>query len=196
MDFTHLQEREYVSADKVQEEDSANVYPIEFLNTITMSGMPPHKLLLKIGAPIMLLRNMSTAQGLANGTRLIVKRFLENCIEAEISVGRHAGNRVFIPRMKIAPSQQDTLPFTLQRWQLPVRPAFAMTINKAQGQTLQRAGLYLPSNVFSHGQLYVALSRVGAPDRMKVLVVNGQRDDEGCLYTKNVVYRDALLPQM
>ena len=95
--------------------------------------------------------------------------------------------------MKLAPSQQDMLPFTLERLQLPVRPAFAMTINKAQGQTLQRAGLYLPSSVFSHGQLYVALSRVGAPDRVVVLVSNGHRDANGCLHTKNVVYKDALI---
>lgn len=160
-----------------------------------MSGVPPHKLHLKIGDPIKRLRNMSTAQGLANGTRLIVKRFLEHAIEAEISVGRHAGNRIFIPRMKLAPSQQDTFPLTLQRWQLPVRPAFAMTINKAQGQTLQRTRLYLPFHVFSHGQLYVALSRVGAPSRTKALVSTGQRDDDGCFYTKHVVYRESLLPQ-
>ena len=187
------QEREYTSADCVGEEDPQNTFPVDFLNSLTISGLPPHKLFLKIGSPVMLLRNMSAARGLANGTRLIVKRFLEYAVEAEIAEGQHRGQRVFIPRMRLQPSQQDTMPFTLQREQLPLRPAFAMTINKAQGQTLQRAGLYLPSSVFSHGQLYVALSRVGAPDRMRILVKNGQRDDDGCLFTKNVVYRDALI---
>ena len=45
--------------------------------------------------------------------------------------------------------------------------AFAMTINKAQGQTLQRVGIYLDTPCFSHGQLYVAASRVGKRDRLR-----------------------------
>jgi hypothetical protein len=56
-----------------------------------------------------------------------------------------------------------------------VRPAFAMTINKSQGQTMKSVGVYLPNSVFTHGQLYVALSRVGSPGAVKLLVVNGWR---------------------
>jgi hypothetical protein len=43
-----------------------------------------------------------------------------------------------------------------------------MTINKSQGQTFQRALVVLPTPIFSHGQLYVALSRVGSPDGLRV----------------------------
>jgi ATP-dependent DNA helicase PIF1 len=43
------------------------------------------------------------------------------------------------------------MPFTLRRRQFPVRPAFAMTINKAQGQTLKMVGIFLPKPVFTHG---------------------------------------------
>ena len=65
----------YLSADSVEDRDSVhqNLYPVEFLNTLTPSGTPPHRLVLKVGAPIILLRNLSPAEGLCNGTRLIVR---------------------------------------------------------------------------------------------------------------------------
>jgi len=65
-----------------------------------------------------------------------------------------------------------------------------MTINKSQGQTLNRVGVYLPRPVFSHGQLYVALSRVSTPSGLKVLICNKRGTPVDV--TKNVVYRDVL----
>ena len=82
------------------------------------------------------------------------------------------------------------LPFKMKRRQFPVRPAFAMTINKAQGQTLQRVGLYLPTSVFSHGQLYVALSRVGSAAQATVLALGPNNEDEDAVFTKNVVFKE------
>lgn len=46
---------------------------------------------------------------------------------------------------------------------------YAMTVNKSQGQTLKRVGIYLSSPVFSHGQLYVALSRVTTPTGLNIV---------------------------
>jgi ATP-dependent DNA helicase PIF1 len=106
----------------------------------------------------MLLRNLNTRAGLCNGARLIVQEMKNNFIGANILKGKQLGQRVFIPRVDLIPSE-DEFPVTIRRHQFPIRPAFAMTINKSQGQTFERVGIYLSSTVFSHGQLYVAFSR-------------------------------------
>ncbi|XP_074271653.1 ATP-dependent DNA helicase PIF1-like [Silene latifolia] len=90
-------------------------------------------------------------------------------IECEISTGFYKGERVFLPRITLGPSKSSKFPFNFQRKQFPIKLSFAMTINKAQGQTLQRTGVYLPKPCFSHGQLYVALSRARSAQELKVL---------------------------
>lgn len=147
--------------------------------------MPPHKLILKIGQPVMLLRNVSPSEGLCNGTRLICRKFNAKLLECEIAIGEHAGKIVFIPRMPLIPTD-NSLPFELKRLQFPIRPAFAMTINKAQGQTLEYVGIYLNEPVFTHGQLYVACSRVTNKDNLKICI------DHEKYYTKNIVYNEVI----
>jgi len=80
----------------------------------------------------------------------------------------------------------------MQRRQFPIRLSFAMTANKAQGQTLKRVGIYLQKDFFSHGQLYVAMSRVSSFDDIKLLTNNGSFDGHDGTYTDNVVYREVL----
>ena len=185
--------RVYSSSDSVvRGEETGFMWPTEFLNSLSLLGLPPHNLHLHVGCPIILLRNMSAT--LANGTRLVVTRLMDNIVQAKVATGPAKGRVVMLPRLNLVPSDGTTLPFDLCRRQFPVRVAYAMTINKAQGQTLKAAGVYLPKSVFSHGQLYVAFSRVGIWEALQVLVVGGfhaaaQAVAAG-VCTKNVVYRE------
>ena len=106
-----------LSADSVGEEQAA-MYPTEFLDSITPNGLPPHRLYLKVYAPIILLRSFdpTQGQGMCNGTRLTIKAFLNRIIDAEIATGVHKGKRVFIPRIPMTPSDSD-FPFVLRRRQ-------------------------------------------------------------------------------
>ena len=106
--------------------------------------------------------------------------------------GSYAGQHIFFPRITLTPTTSD-LPFVLKRRQFPVRPAFAMTINKAQGQTMSSVGIYLPNPVFTHGQLYVACSRVTSYKGLKFLIARregAQSAQADC--TKNIVYPEVL----
>ncbi|XP_072149540.1 uncharacterized protein [Setaria viridis] len=186
-------------------DDPHNYYPSEFLNTLTPNGLPPHLLKLKIGCPVILLRNINPANGLCNGTRLVVRGFQRNSIDAEIVLGQHAGKRVFLPRIPLCPSDDEMFPFQFKRKQFPIRLSvvvtlsFAMTVNKSQGQTIPNVGMYLPAPVFSHGQLYVAMSRATARTNIKILALppNTEADEEQTVdgtYTKNIVYKEVLTP--
>ncbi|KAM0864742.1 hypothetical protein ACQ4PT_043732 [Festuca glaucescens] len=186
------EEREYLSCDTTgnSAEGIRNIdifYPVEVLNTIKVNNFPYHRLVLKKGVPIMLLRNISQATGLCNGTRLIVSRLAEKVIEAIVITGSNIGDTVYIPRICLT-TRDPKWPFTLHRRQFPIRICYAMTINKSQGQTLAAVGLYLKTPVFTHGQFYVAVSRVTSKKALRILV---QNEDGTCgSETRNIVFSE------
>ncbi|XP_017461789.1 PREDICTED: uncharacterized protein LOC108355126 [Rhagoletis zephyria] len=133
------------SIDTVLNEVEAVNYPTEFSNLLDSPGMPPHVLTLKVGVPIIVLRNLNPPQ-LCNGTRLTVNSMMSNVIKATILNGKFKGDEVLLPRIPMIPVD---VPFEFKRLQFPVRLAFAMSINKAQGQTLKECGLNLKNPCFS-----------------------------------------------
>ncbi|XP_053597225.1 ATP-dependent DNA helicase PIF6-like [Microplitis demolitor] len=170
----------YASINTTINPDDATNYTVDFLNSISVPGLPSHTIKLKIGAPIILLRNLNPPQ-LCNGTRLRVTKLQKNVIEATILTGSGKGESVFIPRIPLIP---NNFPFEFKRIQFPVSLSFTMTINKAQGQTMSITGVDLRTPCFSHGQLYVSLSRVRSNKNVYVCV-NGEK-------TRNVVYTEVL----
>ena len=176
------------SADKVVDEGDAETYATEYLNTVNLSNLPPHQLKLKIGAPVILLRNLTPCTGLCNGTRLRVACISQRVVQCEILGGKYAGNMVIIPRIPLSPSSTADLPFEFRRTQFPLRLAFAMTINKTQGQTFNYVELCLKESMFMYEQLYIALSRVTNAANLRMIVPDTEKTRQEKI--KNVVYSE------
>ena len=178
--------KEYKSHDEAVSESAEDAHvPTEFLNRLTPTGMPPHVLRLKVGCIVMLLRNLNMNMGLCNGTRLIVTHLHQNIIECRRFNHPDDEPPILIPRICVIASK-GKYPFDLKRRQFPLRLAFSVTINKSQGQTFDKVGLYLRMPVFGHGQFYVACSRVRNPNDL-IILNQGQLNK-----TKNIVYTELL----
>ena len=176
------------SADTLENPDDMFRFNTEYLNTLRPNGFPQHALNLKAGVPLMLLRNINPQQGLCNGTRLIYDRCIDNkLLQCRIV---ETGRIVLIPRITFIPKLNE-YPFEWQRRQFPVRTAFAITINKSQGQTLKYAGVWLRSQVFTHGQLYVACSRVSSPENLRFALMCDPNTQQ--FLADNIVFPEVLL---
>uniref|UniRef100_A0A914GRB9 ATP-dependent DNA helicase n=1 Tax=Globodera rostochiensis TaxID=31243 RepID=A0A914GRB9_GLORO len=168
----------------------------ENLQRFTPSGVPEYFLRIKIGAIMMLITNVSIADGLCNGTRVQVLpgpngTLTNHIIRCRLLSGNKRGNehdlhatRFVFGGDPIAPHEG---PIKFERVQFPLRPGSVMTINKSQGQTLSRVGLLLDNaQCFSHGQLYVALSRVQNASHIRVCTKSNKQS------IKNIVMQELL----
>lgn len=173
----------YHSIDTVSDENDSDLLPVEYLNSVNVSGIPLSQLQLKIGAPVMVLRNINPADGVCNGTRGIVTQLRQRVVQIRLLNSDNPNHQVLIPRINLSPTAAQ-IPFHMNRFQFPLRLAFSMTMNKSQGQSLKHVGLDLRSSVFTHGQFYVAISRATSVDRLKA-IWDSQSD---VAVTKNIVF--------
>ncbi|KAK3910104.1 ATP-dependent DNA helicase [Frankliniella fusca] len=177
-------------------------YPPEYLGALQSASLPPHRLELVPGANVMLIRNLRVSGGLCNSTRLRVKKLYANLIVCEILTGSHKEQTVSIFRISFS-TDEFSLPGRLKRRHFPPKLCYAMIVNKSQGQTLKRVGLYLRTALWTHGQTYVAFSRVRSQDAVKAVVEEGPdkgrvNNNRGAalagdnVFTQNPVYIEIL----
>ncbi|GAV77856.1 PIF1 domain-containing protein, partial [Cephalotus follicularis] len=176
----HTHSKKNDNVDKLNEKIiGIALYQREYLNFISPASMPPHALILKNGAPIMLLRNLDPK------SRLIVIQ-VSTIVDAKILTGQFARTKVFLPRVPLKTSENINLPFVTTRRQFTIRLSFVLMINESQGHTISNVDVYIPEYVFSHGQLYVALSRGVCSEKMKLLVKKEN------LNTRRMVHKQTL----
>jgi hypothetical protein len=152
-------------------------YPPEIVAGIRMPGVPPSCLRMKLGGRYMIIKNMS--KEIFNGVRCVLVAFAgTKCVFVRLISGPATGTTTIIPCcvFNISPDQSG-LPFNIRRRQFPMIVAYAVTVHKAQGQTLVKVGLYITTDIFTHGQLYTALSRTRGWSNIVVLstLINPER---------------------
>ncbi|XP_050545436.1 ATP-dependent DNA helicase pif1-like [Daktulosphaira vitifoliae] len=182
-------QRVYTATDAViaDDDDEAANFLVEFLNTLEADNLPPYRLTLKVGAIVMLLKNLDTARRLCNGTRLVITELRQHNFKAKLLKDLDAEETV-VPIVQTRTSGDGDIPCRMCLYQFPVRLCYAMT-NKSQGQTFDRIGLSLTVQPFAHGQLYVAFLRVRNQNSIRVYPLSAV---DGPCVVKNVLYREVL----
>jgi len=159
------------------------------LESIESVGLANHKLELKLDCVVMILHNINTNIGLCNGARALVVGIYPEMVIIQLLGGKFAGTCHCIIPLELT-TKNSNLPFTLQRRQFPLTLAYAMTIHKSQGQSIERLGIWIYYQLDSHGQLYVALSRATDASQVRLILPPYEKPN---LWVKNVVYDEVLL---
>jgi len=162
-------------------------YPQDYISSLTLHGVPPSKLMLKEKGRYMIMKNYDAKRGVINGTLCELVSFTRHLLQVKLITGTQEGRIVMLPRCSFTVTSENSgLPFQFTRVQFPIIPAYCVTIHKAQGQSLAKAGLFVDRDCFAHGQLYTALSRVGGWSALTVLMLSNEQ------YLKNIVRKHIL----
>ncbi|MBW0538664.1 hypothetical protein O181_078379 [Austropuccinia psidii MF-1] len=168
--------------------DSDNNFPEEISKSIEVPGFPKYIIYCKAKTPIILLRNLNIAKGLCNGTRLFIEEVKPHVLVCSIMTGPSKVNITFVPKIKLHYEETEVYGLSFGKYQFPNALAFAITINKSQEKSFYYVGIYLNTQAFSHGQLYVALSRSRNKDNIFVGVIGKDLDAK----RTNVVVRNLI----
>ena len=190
--------QEYFASDHIQESEAATqnghtldaTSILDYATRHTFPGIPPYRVTVKTNGVYRLLRNFSIDEGLVKNARVRIIALGQRIITVRLlpssNIAPHLCNEdILIPRITFT----FTLPsgHTLQRLQFPLAPAYATTFNSCQGLTLDVVAVVLTKDVFSHGQLYTALSRVRSREGIGVQLTPGKTT------VSNITYPEILL---
>ena len=168
----------------------------EVLNSFNNNSVPPHELYLAVGDICIILRNLSKKDALANNTRVRIVKISTFCIMVQ-TLG-YQKKTIALPRIRFKFRLPFGQSYQLRRTQFPLRLAYCMSVNKSQGQENDAILLDLRNPLFSHGHLYVALSRVRDASKIaiftKVEFTAIGPNDEEIATTMNIVYPELLKP--
>ena len=185
---------ECFSIDYCMEEEDKGRYDTDTLNQTNASGLPPHLLVLKKYACLILVRSLDPKKGFCNGTRCFLKSTTRNLLVVTPLSG---GDDILVPRVPMECTESKLgIPFI--RRQFPILLAYYLTLNRSQGQTLDTVGIELPESVFSHGHVYVGAARTGDPDKLHFYADQTVHEDiageleEGKTYVRNEVWPEML----
>ena len=159
------------ASDDMSENRDLDAYPGEYVASLQLNGVPPASLLLKRGARYMIMKNYDHHRGVVNGTQCELLVCDRHLLQVRLLSGTQSGRIILLPRCSFHVSAENSgLPFAFTRVQFPLIPGYCVTVHKAQGQSLQAAGLFFEQDCFAHGQLYTALSRTGGWQSLFVLM--------------------------
>jgi ATP-dependent DNA helicase PIF1 len=184
----------YLAADSLKEATESGLMSdgalLDYVAQRTPPGLPPHSLLIKTNAVFRLLRNFSVDQQLVKNVRVLVTDVGHRIVTVKVlqhreSATHQAEQEFILPRISF--SHQLASGHTLLRRQFPLAPAYATTMHSCQGLTYNKIGIDLTSPIFTHGQLYTALSRIRSRQDAMIRVCENENT------TKNITYHEILL---
>ena len=178
-----------VATDDLRECKSPDEYPPEYVSSLVIHGVPPSSLTLQTNARYMIVRN-AAPPGICNGIQATLLSHTRYMCKMRILTGPGKGKVIYLPRFSYKVTAENSgLPFTFIRRQFPLIPAYCVSVHKSQGQSLDMIGIVAEKDAFAHGQVYVAMSRVGSWNNIAFFSPRGEK------FIKNKVAKELIALQ-